>query len=79
MRKEIWMIIIIFIILSITFHNKEFIEYPLEHLNNLPNSGAYGLGYYHPIVFTLFVYIVILIPLLIYKLFTRKKDEKNIK
>ena len=72
MKKEFWIFFVILFILSITFHNKEFIEYPLEHLKNLPNSGAYGLGYYHPLVFTLLVYIIILIPRLIFKLFRKK-------
>jgi hypothetical protein len=73
LKKEIWIILIIFFVLSMIFHNKEFMEYPLEHLKNLPNSGAYGLGYYHPLVFTLFVYIIILIPRFIFRLFKKRK------
>jgi hypothetical protein len=57
------------------FHNKEFMEYPLQHLINLPNSGAYGLGYYHPFIFTLFVYVIILIPRVVFKLFRKKENE----
>jgi hypothetical protein len=72
LKKESWIILIIFFVLSIVFHSKEFLEYPLEHLNNLPNSAAYGLGYYHPLVFTLFVYIIILIPRFISGLFKKK-------
>jgi hypothetical protein len=56
-------------------HNKEFIEFPLQHMKNLPNSSAYGLGYFHPLVFTFLVYIIFLIPRLVYKLFTKKKED----
>ncbi len=39
----------------------------------LPNAGAYGIGAIHPLVFTLIVYLVIRLPFLLKKLFTRKK------
>ena len=75
MKKEIWIFLIIFIVLSLLIHNKEFIEYPIQHMENLPNSSAYGLGYFHPLVFTFLVYIIFLTPRLVYKLFTKKKKD----
>lgn len=54
-------------------HYKEFLEYPLQHLKNFPNSGAYGLGMLHPIVFTAIVYIVLLLPRLMIRFFKKGK------
>ena len=56
-KKEIIIFISCFIILSILMHYKEFLEYPLLHIQSLPNSS---LGVYHPIYLTLLVYIIIL-------------------
>ena len=60
------------LVLSLGFHYKEFLEYPIQHLMNFPNSGAYGLGIFHPLVFTTVVYVILLVPRGIFKLFKRK-------
>jgi len=73
MKKEFFILLAIFLILTFGMHHKEWIDYPLEHLNNLPSSGAYGIGSLHPIVFTIAVYIIISIPRGIIKLVRRNK------
>ena len=75
MKKELKIFIVILIILTLSVHYKEFLEYPLEHIKNFPNSGAYGLGIFHPVVFTALVYILISIPRLIIRFLRRKKNE----
>jgi hypothetical protein len=40
-------------------HFKEWLSQPVEHLMALPSSGAYGIGVFHPLVFTLIVYLVL--------------------
>lgn len=73
MKKEILIFIGVFLFLTIGMHFKEWTSYPIEHMMALPNSGAYGIGAIHPLVFTLIVYLVIRLPFLLKKLFTRKK------
>jgi hypothetical protein len=63
---------VITLVLTIGFHYKEFLEYPIQHLQNFPNSAAYGLGIFHPLVFATVVYVIFLIPRGIYKLFKMK-------
>jgi hypothetical protein len=72
MKKEFFIIVSILIVLTISTHYKEFLEYPLEQIKNLPNSGAYGFGSLHPLVFTLIVYVLLWIPRGIIKIFTKK-------
>jgi len=74
MKKEFLIIVSILVILTILMHYKEFIEYPLEQIKNLSHSGIYGFGAFHPIIFTLIVYILLWIPRSIIKLF--KKNSK---
>jgi uncharacterized membrane protein len=73
LKKELKIFIIILVGLTIVMHYKEFLEYPLQHLKNFPNSGAYGLGMLHPIVFTAIVYIVLLLPRLMIRFFKKGK------
>ena len=73
MKKELKIFIIILVGLTIVIHYKEFLEYPLQHLKNFPNSGAYGLGMLHPIVFTAIVYSVLLLPRLMIRFFKKGK------
>ena len=71
MKKELIIIVSIFIILTISMHYNEFLTHPLNHILALSKSGAYGLGGLHPFIFTFIVYILILIPRLLIKLFKR--------
>jgi uncharacterized oligopeptide transporter (OPT) family protein len=77
LKKELFVFIGIFIVLTVLMHYKEFLNYPIAHIKNFPNSSAYGFGIFHPIVFSFTVYIVLLAPRLIIKLFRRKKNEKS--
>ncbi|WP_152019122.1 hypothetical protein [Aliarcobacter butzleri] len=77
MKKELIIFIVILIVLTMTMHYKELINYPLTHLKNFPNSSAYGFGIFHPLVFTNIIYIVLSIPRLVIKLFKRKNHEKS--
>lgn len=71
MKKEIITFTIIFLILAIGMHFDEWLSHPVEHIMALPSAGAYGIGAFHPLVFTLMVYIIILIFKSIGKLFKR--------
>ena len=71
MKKELLIYLILFFVLTLTVHYKELIAHPIDHILNLSSSGAYGLGVYHPLIFTLFLYLLILVPRFIIKLFKR--------
>jgi hypothetical protein len=43
----------------------------LYYISDLSKSGAYGLGGWHPLIFALVVYILVLIPRFLFKLFKR--------
>ena len=73
MKKELKIFIVILVVLTLVIHYKEFLEYPLQHLKNFPNSGAYGLGIFHPLVFTAIVYILVLLPRMIIRFFKKGK------
>ncbi|APW64539.1 hypothetical protein LPB137_01130 [Poseidonibacter parvus] len=72
MKKELFIIVGIFFVLTIIMHYQEFLDYPLKQIAALENSGAYGFGSFHPLIFTLIIYILFLIPRGIIKLFTKK-------
>ncbi|MDD2886181.1 MAG: hypothetical protein PHY66_00155 [Aliarcobacter sp.] len=71
MRKELLIYISILVILSISVHYKEFLTHPIEHIMDLPKSGAYGLGLFHPFIFSFVVYVMIFLPRFILKLLKR--------
>jgi hypothetical protein len=73
MKKELLIYFIIFVVLTITIHFSELITHPFEHILNLSKSGAYGLGAIHPIIFTTIVYVIVLMPRFVVKLFRFKK------
>ena len=73
MKKELLIYLGIIISLTVGIHYKELIAHPIEHILNLSNSGAYGLGIIHPIVFGFIFYILIFIPRFIVKSFKAKK------
>jgi hypothetical protein len=74
MKKEFLLFSAIFIFLAISLHFEAWTSYPLEHIQNLPNAGAYGFGPLHAVIFPLIIYILIGIPRLIIKLIFRKKN-----
>lgn len=75
MKRELLYLGLIFVVLSFIIHYKEFLSFPLEHIQNLQDAGAYGFGFLHPFLFTLLVYIILLIPRIIIKI-VRKLTTK---
>jgi len=73
MKKELLIFISIFVVLTFGMHYSELLTHPFEHISNLSKSGAYGLGAIHPIIFTVIVYVIALVPRSIIKLFKLKK------
>ena len=74
MKKELTIFIGLFLFLAIGMHFKEWMSHPIEHIQALPQAGAYGIGAIHPLVFTLALYLVVGLFRLIGKLFSRKKN-----
>jgi len=77
MKKELVIFAVVFIVLTLGMHHKEWLSHPLMHLSNLPQAGAYGVGFVHPLVFTVVVYLMLWIPRGIFKLF--KGNKKGLK
>lgn len=73
--KELFILITTFLFLTLAMHHKEWLAHPIEHINNLSNAGAYGLGIIHPLVFTLLIYILLWLPRIIIRFFKRKKNN----
>jgi len=71
MKKELIILIGIFLFLAIGMHFKQWIGYPIEHIKALPTATSYGLGWEHPIVYTLALYLLVGLPRL---LFRKKKN-----
>ena len=61
----------IFLVLALGMHFKEWTSHPLEHIMALPNAGAFGLGPFHPLIITLFIYLVLGLFRGVAKLFSR--------
>jgi len=73
MKKELIIYIGLFLFLAIGMHFAQWTDHPIEHLMNLKHGGAFGVpGYAHPFVFTFILYIIIGIPRVISKLFSKK-------
>ncbi len=73
MKKELSVFIGIFLFLAIGMHFKEWLSHPIDHVIALPTAGAYGIGAFHPLIFTLIVYIIISIFRVIFSFFERSK------
>jgi len=56
--KEIFIFIGLFLFLALGMHMKQWISGPIEHLNKLSQSE---FGLFHPLFFTLFVYVALFI------------------
>ncbi|MBU1667220.1 hypothetical protein KKC13_02310 [bacterium] len=61
MKKHITLFVGVFLFLAIGMHFKEWMSHPIEHLTALPSAGAYGLGMFHPVVFSLAGFLVLLL------------------
>jgi len=73
MKKELSVFIGIFLFLAIGMHFKEWLSHPIDHVISLPTAGAYGIGAFHPLIFTLIVYLIIVIFRVILSFFNRSK------
>ncbi len=71
MKKELTIFIGLFLFLAIGMHFKEWTSHPVEHFMALPSSGAYGIGAFHPLVFTMILYVVFVLLRSIVRLFTK--------
>jgi len=71
MKKELTIFIGIFLFLAIGMHFKEWTTHPIDHIMGLPKAGAYGLGPFHPLIFTAALYIPIAIIRGIVRLFEK--------
>ena len=74
-KEELFWFIGIFLFLAIGMHFKEWMNHPIEHLTSLPHAISYGLGWEHPFVYTLVVYLIVGLPRL---LFRKKKPKEEI-
>jgi hypothetical protein len=77
MKKEFLIFSIILIVLALRMH-PDFFTAPLQRLENLPTSGAYGLGAIHPLVFALAGYLLVLLIRGIWKMLSevfKKREE----
>ena len=71
MKKELIIFFGLLVFLAIGMHFEEWMSHPIDHLMGLPKSGAFGLGAFHPFVFTLFFYLIILLFRAVVKAFTK--------
>ena len=78
MKKQGFLFLAIFFVLTIGMHFSAWVDHPLEHFLLLPNTDVYGLGAIHPIVFTLIIYLlfsfVLWIVHLLWGLFSKRID-----
>jgi len=76
-KKELSIYLVIFVLFALGMHT-DLLTAPIERFNELPNSGAYGLGAVHPLVFAFIGYIVVGIFRGIWKgfskIFSKKED-----
>jgi len=58
LKRELILFLVIFLLLTGLQHPDIFTD-PIARFEKLPEAGAYGFGMFHPLVFTLFVYLVV--------------------
>ena len=56
MKKELIIFLLLFLILAIAQH-PDLLTHPIERLSKLPTAGAYGIGFIHPIIFSILAYL----------------------
>jgi len=59
LKKEIILFLSVFIFLALGMHFKEWLDHPLSHIEALSTAGAYGIGAFHPLVFTIAIYLIL--------------------
>ena len=73
MLKELKIFIGLFLFLAIGMHFKEWMSHPIEHIMELPSAGVYGIGPFHPLIFTVALYLLVGLGRVIVNLFEKKK------
>ncbi len=74
MKKELVIYFVVILVVALSWHHKQWLDHPFEHLIGLPQGGAFGIpGVIHPLVFGFLAYLLLWIPRLIAKLFTKSK------
>ena len=76
MKKELIIYLSVLLVMTFAMHYEALLESPIEHIINLPKSGAYGFGLYHPFIFSAIGYFIILIPRQIVGFFKYKKKGR---
>lgn len=75
MKKELLIFVLLFFVLALSVHMRQWIEHPLTHLHNL----ATNKNPYHPLLFTFIIYLFIgIVRSIVYgikKLFKRRHDS----
>lgn len=71
MKKELYIFVGIFLFLTIGMHFDQWVSHPIVHLKALPHAGAYGIGAWHPLVFTIAGYIILGFFRVIFALFSK--------
>jgi len=71
MKKELTIFILLFLFLAIGMHFNEWTSHPIEHVEALPTAGAYGIGAFHPLIFTTLLYLVVALLRGIIRIFKR--------
>ncbi len=56
--RELFVFGVLFFLLAISVHYKEWLSHPIAHIQALPSSQ---FGILHPLLFTLFFYILVLV------------------
>ncbi|WP_457593165.1 hypothetical protein [Hydrogenimonas sp.] len=59
LKRELYILLVLFLLLSFAMHAKACLDHPLEHIKALSQSP---LGMLHPVYITLGVYLLLLWP-----------------
>jgi len=70
MKKELIIFTVVLLLLALVQH-PDILTSPIGRLKELPSSGAYGLGAFHPIIFALAGYLAVLVLRGVYRGFVK--------
>jgi hypothetical protein len=73
LKRELFVFFILFILLSLSIHYKEWFIDPIGHISSLSSSP---LGLWHPFVLTLVVYVIVLVVRVVIHLIRRFQARK---
>ena len=74
MKRELLIYFTVILVVALVWHNKQWLDHPVEHLLALPNGGAFGIpGIIHPLIFGFVAYLFLWLPRLIVGLFSKKE------